>query len=102
MIINFANVIDFISIFFYIFYYRYSWLIENHNGGFYLKCNKCGSENKADVMFCNKCGANLENNNILCRINSHINILAILIGLFIAVIILIVGAFLFSGIAKNG
>ena len=43
-------------------------------------------------MFCNKCGFNLENKNIICRINSHINILAILI----------VGAFLFSGIAKNG
>jgi len=70
-------------------------------GGFILNCNECGSANNANALFCNKCGANLKNNNIVCRINSHINILAVLIGLFIAVIILIVGAFLFSGIAKN-
>ena len=57
--------------------------------------------NEVDSLFCRKCGTNLKNNNVLCRINSHINILAVLIGFFIAVIVLIVGAFLFSGIARN-
>ena len=70
-------------------------------GGFKLNCNKCGCANKVDDLFCRKCGANLKNNNIICRINRHINILSVLIGFFIAVMVLIVGAFLFSGIAKN-
>ena len=66
-----------------------------------MNCNKCGCANKVDDLFCRKCGANLKNNNIICRINRHINILSVLIGFFIAVMVLIVGAFLFSGIAKN-
>jgi hypothetical protein len=66
-----------------------------------LKCNKCGSDNKTDAMFCKKCGADLKNNNIVCRINSRINVLSVLIGFFVAVIILIICAFLFMGVAKN-
>jgi len=67
-----------------------------------LNCNKCGSDNKSDAIFCKKCGANLKDkNNIICRINSHINILTVLIGLLVAVIILFISAFLFIGIAKN-
>jgi hypothetical protein len=67
-----------------------------------LKCNKCGSDNNADAIFCKKCGADLKNkNNILCRINRRINFLSVLIGFFVAVIILIICAFLFMGVAKN-
>ena len=64
-----------------------------------MKCTECGNDNKSDALFCKKCGLNLKNNNIINRINSRINLLAVLIGL--CVIILIVCSFLFIGIAKN-
>jgi len=77
-------------------------LIEkDHLGGYKLKCTKCGNDNKSDALFCKKCGFNLKNDNIINRINSKINLLAVLIGLCVAVIILITCAFLFIGIAKN-
>ena len=72
-------------------------------GGIILNCTNCGSDNKADSQFCKKCGANLmENETIISKINSQINLLAVFIGLIISIAILFIGSLLFSVIINSG
>lgn len=66
-----------------------------------MNCNKCGSDNKVDAQFCKKCGADLTDKNIINKLNSHINLLAVFLGLIISIIVLFIGAILFSEIVKS-
>jgi hypothetical protein len=68
-----------------------------------LNCSKCGSDNKADALFCKKCGADLtRQQSIINRLNGQINLLSVFIGLIFSIIILFIGALLFSGIITSG
>ena len=66
-----------------------------------MNCNKCGSDNKEDAQFCKKCGADLTDKNIINKLNSHVNLLAVFLGLIISIIVLFIGAILFSEIVKS-
>ena len=62
-----------------------------------MDCKKCGYNNKADALFCKKCGTDLtEHKNIISRMNSQINLLAVFIGLIFSIIILFIGALSFG------
>jgi hypothetical protein len=62
-------------------------------------CPDCGYNNNEDAKFCKKCGENLkEDKNIIKRVNTKINILAVFSGLIVTILVLILGAFLFGGI----
>jgi hypothetical protein len=68
-----------------------------------LNCSKCGFDNKADALFCKKCGADLtRQQSIINRLNGQINLLSVFIGLIFSIIILFIGALLFSGIITSG
>jgi len=71
-------------------------------GGIQLDCTKCGFDNRADAQFCKKCGSSLKGNeNIISRMNSKINILAVFLGMIVSILVLFVGGVLFSGLSQT-
>ena len=66
-----------------------------------MNCSKCGSDNKVDAQFCKKCGADLTDKNVINKLNKHVNLLAVFLGLIISIIVLFIGAILFSEIVKS-
>lgn len=65
-------------------------------------CKYCGAQINQDAQFCKNCGKNFnEENGLIYRINSKINILAVLLGLVVTLIILFIGAG-FIGVAIAG
>ena len=67
-----------------------------------MYCKKCGSDNKSDVQFCKKCGATLKGkNSLITRLNGKINILGVSIGLIISILVLFIGAVLFTDMVKS-
>ena len=61
-----------------------------------MNCIECGTDNKSNATFCKKCGADLKDKNIINRLNSQINILAVFIGLIISILVLFSCSILFS------
>ena len=66
-------------------------------------CKYCGSENRKDAEFCKKCGKTLGiYKNKIERINEKINILAVTIGIAVAILFLFISSALFGTLLAQG
>jgi hypothetical protein len=68
-----------------------------------MRCNKCDYDNKAEAVYCKNCGTKLiYNESFVEKINGHINLVAVFLGSIISILILFIGAILFSGVITSG
>ena len=81
-----------------------------------MNCTKCGYDNKTEALFCKNCGSRLKykesfidkitklkyDESFFGKINVHINFVAVFLGSIISILILFIGALLFSGVVASG
>jgi len=68
-----------------------------------MRCNKCSYDNKDDALYCKNCGSKLRyNESFVEKMNNHINLVAVFLGSIISILILFIGALLFSGVVSSG
>ena len=68
-----------------------------------MRCNKCSYDNKDDALYCKNCGSKLRyNESLVEKINNHLNLVAVFLGSIISILILFIGALLFSGVVSSG
>ena len=68
-----------------------------------MDCTKCGYSNKDDALFCKNCGTKLKyNKSFIDKMNGQINLVAVFLGSIISILVLFIGALLFSGVVTSG
>ena len=66
-------------------------------------CKYCGTKISQDAQFCKKCGKSFqEENSLIFRINSKINLFSVLLGLIVTLIIFFIGIGFLGMVIVNG